>query len=100
MNRLSGSHLSMIRLINHRLSRNLGKYQVDVRKPNIIIQSEDDNLTIFENHNLEAPKTIAEIRALLEEFENPQQDDVNTYNIESLGMFVYRLKLILSEYYL
>ena len=90
MNRLSGSPMGTLRLINYRLSRNLGKYQVHIRNapcPNGSSSAEAQIDLLSEQ--FEKPKTIAEIRALLEEIENPQSDDVHTYNIEALGKFTF-----------
>lgn len=91
MNRLSGSPMGTLRLINYRLSRNLGKYQVHIRNAPCPdgSSSAEAQIDLLSEQKFEKPKTIAEIRALLEEIENPQSDDVHTYNIEALGKFTF-----------
>ena len=91
MNRLSGGPMRIRRLINYRLSRNLGKYQIDIRNApdldGLYGPSAGAHIDILSEGEFEKPKTIAEIRALLDGIQNPNQDDVHTYNIEALGKF-------------
>ena len=96
MNRLSGSPMGTFRFINYRLSRNLGKYQVLIRNAPSPdgSSSADAQIDLLSEHQFEKPKTIAEIRALLEEIENPQQDEVHTYNIEALGKFIFKVSAL------
>ena len=92
MNRLSGGPMGIQRLINYRLSRNLGKYQVHIRNgPSLdgLGGSVDAQIDFLSENHFEKPKTIAEIRAMLDAIENPQQDEIHTYNIETLGKVHY-----------
>lgn len=96
MNRLSGSPMGTLRFINYRLSRNLGKYQVHIRNAPSPdgYSSAQAHIDLLSEHQFEKPKTIAEIRALLEEIENPHQDEAHTYNIEALGKFIFKVRAL------
>ena len=104
MNRLSVRPMRIRRLINYRLSRNLGKYQIDIRNApdldGLYGPPAGTHIDILSEEEFEKPKTIAEIRALLDEIQNPNQDDVHTYNIEALGKFTKKssVKINWSEY--